>query len=88
MTRSDLEQSDGRAFRLTATLLPVAKRVNADLESARELFLAEAYEAPKEDDVSTRFDLSLADAPPDRGRNHPSEIGFRQLRDVEVISHW
>jgi hypothetical protein len=87
MTGCDFEECDGGAFRLAAALLPVAQGVHADLERARELFLAEADEAPEQDDVSTRLDPSLAYASPNRRRNHSSEIGFCQLADVEVVSH-
>ena len=37
-------------------MLPVAKRVDADLERARELLLAEADEAAEGDDVCAGFD--------------------------------
>jgi hypothetical protein len=87
MTRRDLEQRDGGPFGLAAALLPVAKRVYADLEGVRKLFLAEANEAPEQDDVSTRLDSPLAYASPDGRRNHPSEVGLRQLADVEFVSH-
>ncbi len=83
----DFEEGDGGAFGLAAALLPVAQGVHADLEGARELFLAEVDEAPEQDDVSTGLDPSFADASPHRRRNHPSEIGFCQLADVEVVSH-
>jgi hypothetical protein len=87
MTRGDLEERDGGPFGLTPALLPVAKRVYADLEGVRKLFLAEANEAPEQDDVSTRLDSPLAYASPDGRRNHPSEVGLRQLADVEFVSH-
>jgi hypothetical protein len=87
MTRRDLEERNGRPFGLAAALLPVAKRVYADLEGARELFLAEADEAPEQDDVSTGLDSPLAYASPDGRRNHASEVGLRQLADVEFVSH-
>ena len=44
MPGCNLEESDGGAFGLAAALLPVAQRVNADLEGARELPLAELRE--------------------------------------------
>ena len=87
VTRCDLEERDGGAFGLAAALLPVAQGVHADLEGARELFLAEADEAPEQDDVSTGLDPSLAYASPDRRRDHPSEISFCQLANVEIVSH-
>jgi hypothetical protein len=61
--------------------------VYADLEGVRELFLAEADEAPEQDDVSTSLDSSLAYASPDGRRNHPSEVRLRQLADFEFVSH-
>ena len=87
MTRGDLQQSDGRAFRLAPTLLPVAKRVNADLESARELFLAELGEPSQRRDVFARLDSALHDAPPRRSADHVLEITLGELRNVEVVSH-
>jgi hypothetical protein len=74
MTRRDLEKRDGGAFGLTATLLPVAQRVNADLERARELFLAELRKSSQRQDVFPRLDSALHDATP-RGRmDHVLEV--------------
>ncbi len=44
MACGDLQQSDAWTLGMAATLLPVAQRVNADLEGARELPLAELRE--------------------------------------------
>lgn len=54
MTGGDLQEGDGRPFGLAATLLPVAKSVDADFEGARELLLAEADEAASH---SKRIDI-------------------------------
>jgi hypothetical protein len=73
---------------LAAALLPVAQRVNADLEGAGELFLAELREPSQRHDVFPRLDSALHDATP-RGRtDHLFEVVLGELADLEIVTHW
>src|SRR6185503_5348231 len=71
----------GSLWRPTS-LLPIAKRMNADRQRLRELRLRKAGESAQGDDVVASRDLSSQDAFALRPRNAAGKIPCGQLRNV------
>jgi hypothetical protein len=85
MSGDDAQECEGGTFGSTATLLPVAKGVNADPQRPRELLLRHADETPERADIVTAGDLSASDSFPQPSGNGTREIVVAQF--TSIFSH-
>ena len=85
MPSGDAQQGNRGAFRMTPTLLPIPKSVNADTHGLSELLLGKPDETPESRDVLAGFELAEYEALPDTRGNGAGKVVLGQLWNV---SHW
>src|SRR5688572_26607251 len=83
--RSDPEQGKRRSLGLTASLLPVPKRVHADSDGLREPNLGEANEPPQSRDVIAGLELPRHETPAHAGWDGSSKLFGSELGDVRHL---
>jgi len=82
MACSNPQECDGGAFRVPATLFPIAKRVNTDSHGLSELGLGETHESAQRRDVVAGLELSGHETVAEPCGDRSGEIPVGELGDV------